>query len=267
MALVPYDSDSGSGKKEVDKGGSDSEDADSYFVGSDSESEDDATRRRREAEERLRDSEAETTGRGLALPAAADVLAQSSGPPKYLDPEATRPLASYALHGLGRPPAGSGGASAASTTGPTEPKAWDIASMAPPLKGQKDSDKRGLPEGAVISAAAKRYKTDDRVSSSVVTAAQVAMLGGQWRPTAEADADGKQDMIGPSAHPQAKQPAAKATRAMSVSEFLDKGVGGAQLPRSKQDRKEKEKLKRGREQSSVHGWKSEAEMVLRQQYD
>lgn len=54
---------------------------------------------------------------------------------------------------------------------------------------------------------------------------------------------------------------------MGVSDFLDKGLGAAQLPRSKQDRKEREKLKRAKGQSTAVNWKSEAEMVLRQQYD
>ena len=56
---------------------------------------------------------------------------------------------------------------------------WDIASMAPKLKkGQcRNDDECGLPQSAIISTAAKRYKTEDRVSSGVVTAAQIAMLG------------------------------------------------------------------------------------------
>ena len=59
----------------------------------------------------------------------------------------------------------------------------------------------------------------------------------------------------------------KATKAMGVTDFMDKGVGGAQLPRKRQDRKDKEKSKRAMGQSSHASWKSEAEMVLRQQYD
>lgn len=54
---------------------------------------------------------------------------------------------------------------------------------------------------------------------------------------------------------------------MGVQDFLEKGLGGAQLPRKKQDRKDMEKSKRERGQSSHAQWKSEAEMVLRQQYD
>lgn len=44
-------------------------------------------------------------------------------------------------------------------------------------------------------------------------------------------------------------------------------AGGALLPRKKQDRKDKEKAKRQLGQSSIGSWKTEAEMVLRQQYD
>lgn len=59
----------------------------------------------------------------------------------------------------------------------------------------------------------------------------------------------------------------KAVKAMDVAEFLDKGGGGAALPRKRQDRKEREKDKRARGQSTHANWKSEAEMVLRQQFD
>ena len=52
-----------------------------------------------------------------------------------------------------------------------------------------------------------------------------------------------------------------------VSEFLGKGVGAAQLPRKGRDRVDKEKEKREKGQSTHASWKSEAEMVLRQQYD
>lgn len=58
----------------------------------------------------------------------------------------------------------------------------------------------------------------------------------------------------------------KSTPAMGVNDFLDKG-GGAALPRQQQDRKDREKDKRMRGQSTHASWKSEAEMVLRQQYD
>jgi hypothetical protein len=54
---------------------------------------------------------------------------------------------------------------------------------------------------------------------------------------------------------------------MGVEEFMEKGIGGAQLPRKRQDRKEKEERKRQRGQSTHASWKTEAEMVMRQQYD
>lgn len=140
--------------------------------------------------------------------------------------------------------------------------------MAPPLKGQTDASKRGLPDGAVVSAAPKRYKTDDGLDSGIATAAQIAMLGGQWRPSA--DEESAPAPIGPA--PPAGQRDSKSGRkgpskAMGVSDFMDKGVGGAQLPRKRQDRKDKEKSKRQLGQSAIGSWKTEAEMVLRQQYD
>lgn len=61
---------------------------------------------------------------------------------------------------------------------------WDIASMAPKLKkGQGGDEEGGPPAGAVITAAAKRYRTEDRVDSGMVTAAQIAMLGKFASPT------------------------------------------------------------------------------------
>ena len=57
--------------------------------------------------------------------------------------------------------------------------------MAPPLKGQPAGVKSGLPEGAVISAAPKRHRLDGNDGGGMITAAQIAMLGGQWKPTAD----------------------------------------------------------------------------------
>jgi len=74
--------------------------------------------------------------------------------------------------------------------------------------------------------------------------------------------------MGPAVPPIAEDPLKRtATKAMGVTDFMDKGVGGAQLPRKRQDRKDKEKSKRAMGQSSHASWKSEAEMLLRQQYD
>jgi hypothetical protein len=57
------------------------------------------------------------------------------------------------------------------------------------------------------------------------------------------------------------------SKPMPVDDFLSRGLGGAQLPRQQQDRKDKEKKKRAAGQSTHSHWKSEAEMVLRQQFD
>jgi hypothetical protein len=85
---------------------------------------------------------------------------------------------------------------------------------------------------------------------------QIAMMGGNVEQILqEQQEQGGKAARGPS------------TKPMAVTEFLDKGLGGAQLPRKQQDRKEKEKKKRAAGQSTHAQWKSEAEMVLRQQYD
>ena len=80
--------------------------------------------------------------------------------------------------------------------------------------------------------------------------------------------DSRAPAMGPAAlHGAEDNSRRKATKAMGVTDFMDKGVGGAQLPRKRQDRKDKEKSKRAMGQSAHASWKSEAEMVLRQQYD
>ncbi|DBB18537.1 TPA: hypothetical protein ACH3X3_000175 [Trebouxia sp. C0006] len=200
------------------------------------------------------------------LPSALSALEALEGPPSYLTPEATRPLASSAYHG--RLVQAAAKASSEDATGKRDrktgyaPGEWDITKMAPKLKGQAPPTPAG-----VVSAAAVRYKTDDRVGSNIVTAAQVAMLGGQWASSADATEEGSK-LQGPQPAPQADANLKrKSTSAMGVQDFLDKGHGGAQLPRKKQDRKDMEKSKRERGQSSHAAWKSEAEMVLRQQYD
>eukprot|EP00882_Tetradesmus_deserticola_P009346 GHRQ01009859.1.p3 GENE.GHRQ01009859.1~~GHRQ01009859.1.p3 ORF type:complete len:141 (+),score=52.12 GHRQ01009859.1:686-1108(+) len=120
----------------------------------------------------------------------------------------------------------------------------------------RQTDKRG-PPGAVIEGKAKRYKLEDGTEATQqYTAAQIAMMGGNVEQLLQdAQEQGGKAARGP------------ATKPMPVNEFLDKGLGGAQLPRKQQDRKDKEKLKRAAGQSTHAQWKSEAEMVLRQQYD
>lgn len=106
---------------------------------------DSAALRAAEAAARLRDygegGATATSGRtGAAqkrslLPSALDVLDAVEGPPTFLDPEAIRPLAASAAHGLG------------ADSGPAVPVAagkerqapgadFDISKLAPPMKGQ-----------------------------------------------------------------------------------------------------------------------------------
>lgn len=56
-----------------------------------------------------------------------------------------------------------------------------------------------------------------------------------------------------------------ASAAVAVEDMLANPSLNA--PRQKQERKDREKVKRERGQSAITSWKSEAEMVLRQQYD
>lgn len=265
MALVDYGSDHSSGTSD---GVSTQDSQDSYFDQSHSDSQGSKKCYKKAPTDRLRDHEVEVTGPvSSGLPSALSALESSEGPPSYLTPEATRPLASSAYHGRLVQAAAkassedAGGAKRDRKTG-YAPGEWDITRMAPKLKGQAPPTPAG-----VVSAAPVRYKTDDRVDSKIVTAAQVAMLGGQWASSADATEEGGARQ-GPQPAQQADaNPKRKSTAAMGVQDFLDKGHGAAQLPRKKQDRKDMEKSKRDRGQSSHASWKSEAEMVLRQQYD
>jgi len=76
----------------------------------------------------------------------------------------------------------------------------------------------------------------------------------------------RQELNATEAHPSAPRDRARAaSHAMPVAEALANAA--AALPRKQQDRRDREKNKRERGQSSISTWKTEAEMVLRQQYD
>lgn len=245
--------------------GSDSGEASSSGTSSSEDSDDQslnsAELRAAEAQQRLKDfGESHQELRATTkLPSAADAFDEVSRP-AFLDPEATRPLAVSSTHGLA---SGAGAAAAGGQgRGPRGKAAasadFDVSRLAPALKGQQQqTDKRG-PPGAVIEGKAKRYKLEDGPEATQqYTAAQIAMMGGN----AEQLLQEQQEQQGGKA---ARGPA---TKPMAVTEFLDKGLGGAVLPRKQQDRKDKEKLKRAAGQSTHAQWKTEAEMVLRQQYD
>ena len=136
-------------------------------------SEDSAVRRLRNAERQLYDRE-EALSAVAELPDPLAVLGAATQWPRFLDPEATRPLAEP-VH-RGRPPPRPCDEPADRPEGGRKraPGDWDIASMAPPLKGAAEA-----PRG-VISAPAKRYRTDERVGSGAVTAAQVHRPRPRW---------------------------------------------------------------------------------------
>ncbi|PSC70050.1 PHD finger 3 [Micractinium conductrix] len=245
-------------------------DEDSYFEGSDSESADSVTRRARKAAARIVDFEeaaSKPAAGGGVLPSASAAFTEVDGPPAFLDPEATRPLAAAVHRAVVNVGADGGALPDPGSANQHKNKRgqaagdWDVSQMAPKLKEQQQQEK------GVITGAAVRYRTDDRVGT--VSGAQIAMLGGHVKDDDTEGAEEGGGMVGPGAPGPGKHPAPKGkpTKPMGVDEFLEKGVGGAQLPRKRQDRKDKEKDKRLRGQSTHASWKSEAEMALRQQYD
>lgn len=226
------------------------EDCDSSF-----DSDDSAKIRALEASARLRDygdsgNKAETAS---ALPPVASIFSEVEGPPSFLDPEATRPLATSIHHGEGTRATGRGGNNRDKWHGPKgrvpPGQDFDISRLAPLAKGQTrhSANKRpDVPDSAVLEGKAKKNKANQGPEATGnYSGAQIAMLGGQ--------------VAEPKKH--------VSTSAMNTSEFLNKGHGAAQLPRKTQDRKDKEKEKRSKGQSTHSHWKSEAEMAMRQQFD
>mmetsp|Transcript_10440 Transcript_10440/g.18209 ORF Transcript_10440/g.18209 Transcript_10440/m.18209 type:complete len:252 (+) Transcript_10440:105-860(+) len=192
------------------------------------------------------------------LPSVLDAFDEVDGPPAFLNPEATRPIAESAVHGredLSLPVIAV--AKAKQATGAQ----FDISVLAPRLTGEKreGEEVRG-PQGAVIEGKAKRYKEEEGPEYSAV---QIAMLGGTVAKRLPAG------VVGPTPLPQPAVAKGKGpSQAQNVAEFLNAGEGTqALMPRKGQDRRDKEKDKRGKGQSTAHSWKSESEMVLRQQFD
>lgn len=93
------------------------------------------------------------------------------------------------------------------------------------------------------------------------------MMGGSLGDVAGGQAEQPATAVSGAARSSGAGKRRDATRAMAVNDFLAKGAGGGQLPRRKGERKDREKSKRALGQSTHAVWKSEAEMVLRQQFD
>mmetsp|Transcript_28999 Transcript_28999/g.53292 ORF Transcript_28999/g.53292 Transcript_28999/m.53292 type:complete len:259 (-) Transcript_28999:337-1113(-) len=255
--LSGYDSDSSTSERHDD---------------SDNESSlDSAGIRARDAERRLKAFEDEVSSAQTKqnfrqkplLLAPEDALSTVLHPPDFLDPEATRQLNAFEGHGESISTGSSNSRpdhrlSKRKTQKPG--KDFDISVLAPPLKGSRTqsrsvwgNEEQDLPPGAVIEASAKRYRVGGEVAGqgSNYSNMAIALMGGN------VPIKGSGSTSGPTS----------GSKTMGVPDFLSKGHGGAQLPRKNQDRKEKEKEKRMKGQSSHKEWKSEAEMVLRQQYD
>ena len=184
------------------------------------------------------------------LPSADDVFGAVKGPPAFLRPEATRPLASAHRH-----PAADGDGDG---DGDRDGDDVDDASR-----------KRRAVASATVSSAPKRYREDEMRARESALAGDGDAGDERGRSGTERGRPGDALAMAMLGVPQRK--IAEPARAMDPAEFLAKGSGGALMPRKKGglERMEQEKKKR---QSGQNGrdsveWKSEAEMILRQQYD
>jgi len=204
-----------------------------------------------EDEERVERNAADDSVPQSTLPSFDDVFQTVGGPPSFLDPEATRPVAENFSHQR----------AAILRSGAQAAGGEDVIGSGVATGGKKV----GVIEGRAKlyskqeqAAAEQQQERKDGSDETGYSAAAIALMGGNVDKMEE-EGGGK----GSGAGDKRKGPSA----AMGVQDFLEKGVGGAALPRKRQDRRDKEKSKRQLGQSSIGSWKTEAEMVLRQQYD
>ena len=212
----------------------------------------------------------------ISLPSASSAFSSvpEDSVPDFLNPEARRQFATQhpgpSSRSLAPNQGGHGKLDHASSTGQDNQHGrqkvkkqqpgpdFDISRLAPPLKGSKRDnggssviDIRGqVNPDAVIEGRAKRYKQEEHAGPQI-SLAQIAMLGGKM----------------PNSRAAAGTGGGAASKALPVDEFLVGKGGNAQMPRKGQDRRDREKEKRAKGQSAIGSWKSEAEMVLRQQFD
>lgn len=182
-----------------------------------------------DGEEERQAAQAAPVLRPSGLPSATELFSAVTGPPAFLRPEATRAIAVLEAHPHASAPP-----------------------LHPALGG--GSDRRA--DAAVIASAPTRYSAEE--------AAKRAALSALRREAEVAE-------VAEAAEAAAQAPASAAPRrdfrskAVAVSEVMANPQ--LNLPRDKQERKDRERAKRERGQSAIGSWKSEAEMVLRQQYD
>eukprot|EP01025_Chloroclados_australasicus_P043641 TRINITY_DN4681_c0_g2_i1.p2 TRINITY_DN4681_c0_g2~~TRINITY_DN4681_c0_g2_i1.p2 ORF type:complete len:233 (+),score=39.90 TRINITY_DN4681_c0_g2_i1:117-815(+) len=171
-----------------------------------------------------------SNGKGTGLISAENAFEEISGPPAFLDPEAIRPLNQREIEPVSK------------------------------YSSQKQKHEEQLVNQETDKFDKKRKKVEQDQECYNVDVSRMAPPLKVHRKEHQINAKAVRYESGNQNRNQVKG-------AMEVSEFLNKGVGGAQLPRKNQDRKEREKNKRSIGQSCASTWKSEAEMVLRQQYD
>ena len=174
------------------------------------------------------------------LPSAAELFS-AVGSPDFLHPEATRPIAVNARHQA-------------------------LGLRAAQLRGEAplDADEEGR-GGAVIAAAPRLYSPEEVEARAALAAARAqAETAASGAPT-ESRGGAPRAGGGGGATREPRERGAP-SKAMAVEDVI--ANPNMLLPRKRgQDRKDKEKEKRGKGQSAIGSWKSEAEMVLRQQYD
>lgn len=124
---------------------------------------------------------------------------------------------------------------------------------APPLHpALGGADRRA--DAAVIGAAPTRYSAEEAAKRAALSALRREAEAAEAAQAAEAEA----------AVPAAPRRDFR-SKAVAVADAV--ANPSLNLPRDKQERKDRERAKRERGQSAIGSWKSEAEMVLRQQYD
>eukprot|EP00890_Picochlorum_soloecismus_P002375 jgi/Picsp_1/3138/NSC_05978-R1_protein len=170
----------------------------------------------------------------IKLPSPGALLRDMSSTPEFLNPEAISELPTFKGSTVAEEISKRSETSARNQTNER-----DISRLAPKLQSDINDIQVGVVEQKAVS-----YRNRDMPQAHDVSV-QIAMLGG----------------VGPARVRGGSQ------KAMPVDKFIEGGVGGRQLPRKRQETKDKEKQKRMKGQSSHAEWKSEAEMMLRQQYD
>jgi hypothetical protein len=116
---------------------------------------------------------------------------------------------------------------------------------------------------SVIGAAPQRYSAEQAEQRAALSALRREEAAAAAAAEAEAGAAGKGAARSRAPHESARVDSR--SKAVAVEAVI--ANPSLQLPRERQERKDREKAKRERGQSAIGSWKSEAEMVLRQQYD